>query len=124
MCFNKSHYKYARIERDNQFETARKTWQKDAKGSTSGGSGETHRRSGKERCGCSSSLQRTLKDHLSPHNLTDQPLSKRMKLVEGKVQTNQAKSITWSPSALGPQVSCRCDKHPGTESRSLDWGTV
>ena len=44
--------------------------------------------------------------------------------VEGKVQTNRAKSITWSPSALGPQVSCRCDKHPGTESRSLNWGTV
>lgn len=56
-------------------------------------------------------------------NLTDQPLCKQMKLGEGKVHTKWAKSITWSPSALDARVSCRCDKHPGTESRSLDWGT-
>ena len=102
MCFNKSHYKYARIERDNQFETARKTWQKDAKGSTSGGSGETHRRSGKERCGCSSSLQRTLKDHLSPHNLTDQPLSKRMKLGGGESPDKPGQVHHVVPKRPGP----------------------
>lgn len=28
------------------------------------------------------------------------------------------------PTAPGPHVSCLCDKHHGTESRSLGWGTV
>lgn len=83
MNFNKSHYNYARIERDNQSETARKTWQKDAKGSTGGGSGVTQEEWQGE-VWVQLFPARTLKDHLSPPNLTDQPLCKQMKLGGGE----------------------------------------